>query len=188
VKSANMSRIGKLPIPIPASVTVTVTADAVMTKGPKGELRFPLHRHVMVNVADNVATITVKHPDEQDDRALWGLTRASVANMIHGVTEGYTKKLEINGVGFRAAIAGPNIQLNLGFSHPIDFPIPAGITATVEKNVITIGGIDKQLVGETAAKIRALKKPEPYKGKGIKYSDEVIRRKAGKVVKAAGAK
>lgn len=188
MKSANMSRIGKLPITIPAGVTVTVTESAVMTKGPKGELTFPLHRHVVVTVADNVATITVKHPDEQEDRALWGLTRASLANMVRGVTEGYTKQLEINGVGFRAQAAGQKLTLFLGFSHSIDFPIPAGITATVDKNVITISGIDKQLVGETAAKIRALKKPEPYKGKGIKYSDEVIRRKAGKVVKAAGAK
>ena len=108
--------------------------------------------------------------------------------MVKGVTTGFEKKLEINGVGYRAAVAGKNVTLNLGFSHPVEFPIPDGVTVTVEKNVITVAGIDKQLVGETAAKIRALKKPEPYKGKGIKYDTEVIRRKAGKVVKSAGAK
>ncbi len=183
-----MSRIGKLPIQLPANVTVTAADGNVQVKGPKGELTMTTHRHVVVTVADQQATITVKHPDEQEDRALWGLTRALLANMVKGVTDGFAKKLEINGVGYRALVSGQNIQLFLGFSHPVDFPLPAGITATIEKNVLTISGIDKQLVGEVSAKIRALKKPEPYKGKGIKYDNEVIRRKAGKVVKAAGAK
>ncbi len=183
-----MSRIGKLPIQLPANVTLTVADGKVVAKGPKGELTFAPHRHVTVTVADQQAVITVAHPDEQSDRALWGLTRALVANMVRGVTDGFAKKLEINGVGYRAVVTGQNVQLFLGFSHSIDFPLPAGITATLEKNVLTISGIDKQLVGEIAAKIRALKKPEPYKGKGIKYDTEVIRRKAGKVVKAAGAK
>lgn len=183
-----MSRVGKLPIPLPAGVTVTSAEGQVTVKGAKGTLSMPVHRRVKVTVGDSVVTISVAAPDEQTDRALWGLTRALVANMVRGVTEGFAKRLEINGVGYRAVASGKNLQLFLGFSHAIDFPIPEGITATVEKNVVTIAGIDKQLVGETAAKIRSLKKPEPYKGKGIKYETEVIRRKAGKVVKAAGAK
>lgn len=183
-----MSRIGKLPIPIPDGVTVAIDGRAVSVKGPKGQLALTLHEHVTVQQADHQATVTVQQPDVQSDRALWGLTRMLVANMITGVTKGYEKKLEINGVGFKAQVSGQQLILNLGFSHPVEFPIAPGITMTVEKNVITVAGIDKQLVGETAAKIRSLKKPEPYKGKGIKYIDEVIRRKAGKVVKAAGAK
>lgn len=183
-----MSRIGKLPISIPDGVTITVDGLHVSVKGPKGTLMMDTHRHVTVQVADSQATITVHHPDLQADRALWGLTRVLLSNMVTGVTKGYEKKLEINGVGFRAAVAGKVVNLNLGFSHPVEFPIPEGITVTVEKNVVTIAGIDKQLVGQTAANIRSLKKPEPYKGKGIKYVDEVIRRKAGKVVKATGAK
>lgn len=183
-----MSRVGKLPIPLPAGVTVTSAEGQVTVTGAKGTLSMPVHRRVKVTVGDNVVTISVAEPDEQSDRALWGLTRALVANMVRGVTEGFVKRLEINGVGYRAVASGKNLQLFLGFSHAIDFPVPEGITATVEKNVVTIAGIDKQLVGETAAKIRSLKKPEPYKGKGIKYETETIRRKAGKVVKAAGAK
>lgn len=183
-----MSRIGKLPITIPSGVTLTIDGQDVSVKGPKGNLSLTLHHRVKLLQNDGHATVEVTNPDLQSDRALWGLTRMLVANMVTGVTTGYQKQLEINGVGFKAAVSGKNINLNLGFSHPIEFPIPEGITATVEKNVITISGIDKQLVGETAATIRRLKKPEPYKGKGIKYSDEVIHRKAGKVVKAAGAK
>lgn len=183
-----MSRIGKLPIIIPAGVTLTVNGQHVEAKGPKGTLSLDLHHRVKLTLADNQATAAVTDPDLQSDRALWGLTRMLVANMVIGVTNGYKKQLEINGVGFKAAVSGTNLVLNLGFSHPIEFPIPAGITITVEKNVVTIAGIDKQLVGETAAIIRRYKKPEPYKGKGIKYIDEVIHRKAGKVVKAAGAK
>ncbi len=183
-----MSRIGKLPIIIPDGVTVTINGQSVDVKGPKGSLHLDLHPHVTLNQDGQRLNVTVKDADEQYDRALWGLSRVLVHNMMVGVTTGYEKKLEINGVGYKAQVAGKNITLSLGFSHQIDFPIPEGVTVTVEKNVVSISGIDKQLVGETAAKIRALKKPEPYKGKGIKYSDEVIRRKAGKVVKAAGAK
>lgn len=183
-----MSRIGKQPITIPAGVTVTMTDGHIEVKGPKGNLSLVLHPRVTLTNADNQMTVTVKDPDLQSDRALWGLSRMLVANMITGVTTGYEKKLEINGVGFKAQVSGKNLVLNLGFSHPVEFPIPEGISMTVEKNVVTISGIDKQLVGETAAVIRRMKKPEPYKGKGIKYVDEVIRRKAGKVVKAAGAK
>ncbi len=183
-----MSRIGKLPITIPTGVTVTLSGQAVDVKGPKGALSLTAHSHVQVHQENDILTITVSNPDLQSDRALWGLTRMLVANMVIGVTTGYEKKLEINGVGFKAAVTGKSLHLNLGFSHPIDFPIPEGTTIAVDKNIVTISGIDKQLVGETAATIRRMKKPEPYKGKGIKYIDEVIRRKAGKVVKAAGAK
>lgn len=183
-----MSRIGKLPIIIPAGVTLTMNGQHIDVKGPKGNLSLDMHHRVALHQTDSQATITVTDPDLQSDRALWGLTRMLVANMITGVTTGYQKQLEINGVGFKAALAGKNLLLNLGFSHQIEFPIPDGVTVTVEKNLVTISGIDKQLVGETAATIRRFKKPEPYKGKGIKYVDEVIHRKAGKVVKAAGAK
>ncbi len=183
-----MSRIGKQPITIPAGVTVNMTDSHIEVKGPKGNLSLVLHPRVTLTNTDNQMTVTVKDPDLQSDRALWGLSRMLVANMITGVTTGYEKKLEINGVGFKAQVSGKNLVLNLGFSHPVEFPIPEGISMTVEKNIVTISGIDKQLVGETAAVIRRMKKPEPYKGKGIKYVDEVIRRKAGKVVKAAGAK
>jgi len=175
-----MSRIGKLPIPISAQVTVTTADQVVTVHGPKGELKLTVHPRVRVTVEATQAKVTVINSDLQSDRALWGLTRMLIANMITGVTTGYEKKLEINGVGFRAAVSGKTLTLNLGFSHPIEFPIPEQINISLDKNVITVAGIDKQLVGETAAKIRRFKKPEPYKGKGIKYSDETIRRKAGK--------
>ncbi len=183
-----MSRIGKLPIPIPAGVTVAVSDRVVTVTGPKGALTLTHHERATVTVTDGIVHVTVRQPNNQNDRALWGLTRVLIANMMVGVTAGYEKKLEINGVGFKAQVNGQTLTLNLGFSHPIDFAIPAGLKVTVEKNIVTISGIDKQLVGETTATIRSMKKPEPYKGKGIKYIDEVIRRKAGKVVKAAGAK
>lgn len=183
-----MSRIGKLPIPIPAGVTVNVTGQTVAVKGPKGELSQTLHERVTAVVDGQTLRVDVRQPDNQSDRALWGLSRVLLANMVIGVTQGFQKQLEINGVGFRAQASGQTLTLNLGFSHPVTFVVPEGVTAKVEKNVITISGSNKQMVGETAAKIRSLKKPEPYKGKGIKYSDEVIRRKAGKVVKATGSK
>ncbi len=175
-----MSRIGKLPILVPDGVTVDVNGQTVNVTGPKGTLTMTVHRRVSLRLTEQQLTVSVVDADAQSDRALWGLTRMLVANMITGVTAGYQKQLEINGVGFKAQVNGQNLILNLGFSHPVNFPIPAGITIAVEKNVITIGGIDKQLVGETAATIRRFKKPEPYKGKGIKYLDEVIRRKQGK--------
>jgi large subunit ribosomal protein L6 len=188
-KSPNsMSRIGKLPIPLPDGVTATLKDQHVAVKGPKGELSLVLHPTVSVTQADGGLTVNVKNPDSKSDRALWGLSRQLVANMVQGVTKGFEKKLELVGVGFKVQASGQSLTLNLGFSHPVEFTLPQGVAAAVEKNTITISGIDKQLVGETSAKIRALKKPEPYKGKGIKYSDEVVRRKAGKVVKAAGAK
>lgn len=165
---------------------MTVADGVVKAKGSKGELELRLHPNVRVAREGEQLVVTVKHPDEKSDRSKWGLFRALLQNLITGVSEGYEKRLEVNGVGFKVQVQGKDLVLHLGFSHPIEYPIPEGIAIQVEKNVIVISGIDKQLVGETAAQIRALKKPEPYKGKGIKYADETIRRKAGKVVKAAG--
>jgi len=184
-----MSRIGKKPIAIPSGVDVKIEKkDAgimVSVKGPKGNLVVPMPPKTSLEQKDAELIFTVKNPESKDGRALWGLARSLVNNAVVGVTEGYQKSLEINGVGFKAAVQGKKLVLNVGFSHPVDYALPEGIAAAVEKNVITINGIDKQLVGQTAAEIRAIKKPEPYKGKGIKYVDEHIRRKAGKVVKAA---
>ncbi|MFC1662768.1 50S ribosomal protein L6 [Patescibacteria group bacterium] len=183
-----MSRIGKKQIAIPDKVTVEVSASLITVKGPKGELKVKLHHHVKVDKDDKTMTVTVKDNNNKFDRSLWGLSRMLIANSITGVTDGYEKKLEINGVGYKAVAKGQILELNVGFSHPVEFKLPEGITAKVEKNIIIISGIDKQQVGEVSAQIRAIRKPEPYKGKGIKYVDEVIRRKAGKVVKtAAGA-
>lgn len=181
-----MSRIGKKPVVIPEGVTVELKDNMLKAKGSRGELSLPIHPKVAVEQADNVLTIVVKHPDNKQERALWGLFRSLVANTILGVTVGFTKILEINGVGYKAAISGKKLTLNLGYSHPIDMDIPEGLEAKVEKNIITITGSDKQAVGQFAAVIREHRRPEPYKGKGIKYSDEIIRRKAGKVVKAVG--
>lgn len=179
-----MSRIGKKPIIVPTGVTVQIEGQKVNVKGQKGELSFNFHRLVNFEKHDGIVKVSVKKTEDKKSRELWGLSRVLLSNMIEGVTKGFQKKLEINGVGYRAAVAGQKLNLELGFSHPVEFMLPKGIEAKVEKNIITISGIDKQLVGETAARIRALRKPEPYKGKGIKYVDEVIRRKAGKVVKA----
>jgi large subunit ribosomal protein L6 len=179
-----MSRIGKQPIPIPQGVDVGLNDRVVSVKGPKGSLTLPLHEHVTIMNENGVLMVTVKEPEVKGDRSLWGLFQRLVSNMVLGVTKGFEKQLEVNGVGFKAALSGTTLNLSLGFSHPVDFALPSGVEAKIEKNVITLSGIDKQLVGETAARIRALKKPEPYKGKGIKYIDEVIRRKATKAAKA----
>ena len=183
-----MSRVGKKPVPIPADVTVTIDSGRCTVKGPKGELSVALHRHVIVDVTDGAVNVSVTHPDEKRDRALWGLYRMLISNLIDGVQRGFSKQLEVKGIGFRASVEGKDLVLNLGFSHSVRFPIPSGIAITVEKNIITVYGIDKQHVGEIAATIRQLRKPEPYKGKGIRYVGEYVRQKAGKVVKAAGAK
>ena len=174
-----MSRIGKLPIQIPSGVTITVDDQNVTVVGPKGTLTQFLLPEVTITVADNVATVT-RANDEQLARANHGLMRALLANMVTGVTKGFEKKLELNGVGYRVAGGGNALDLTLGFSHPVKYTAQEGVQMTVEKNLITVSGIDKQKVGQVAAEIRALKKPEPYKGKGIKYVDEVILRKAGK--------
>jgi large subunit ribosomal protein L6 len=183
-----MSRVGRSPIPIPSGVTLTVDGSTVHAKGPKGELSWTLPERVHCQVENSIANLTVDDTDARPQRARWGLARMLVANMVAGVSTGFEKKLEIHGVGFRAEVKGADLVLLLGFSHPITYTPPAGIAVKVEKNIVTINGIDKQVVGEVAATIRRFKKPEPYKGKGIRYSGELVRRKAGKVVKAAGAK
>jgi len=175
-----MSRIGKKPIDIPEAVDVKQDNGFVVVKGKKGELKQELHSKVKVEIKDKQIIIVVNDPEETQQKALWGLFRSLINNMVLGVTEGFEKKLEINGVGYKAMVNGKNLILNVGYSHPVEFNIPVGIECSVEKNVIIIKGIDKQLVGEVAANIRKVRKPEPYKGKGIKYSDEIIRRKAGK--------
>ena len=175
-----MSRIGKLPINIPNGVTITIDNGVLTVQGPKGTLKQALHPQVIIEQADNQLTVNVKNADNKSQRSLWGLFRRLIDNMVVGVTEGFSKKLEINGVGFKAAVSGRNLLLQLGYSHPIDYAMPEGIDIVVEKNVVTVSGIDKQVVGQTAAEIRSFKKPEPYKGKGIKYENEVVRRKVGK--------
>lgn len=174
-----MSRIGKLPISIPSGVTITVDPDFVTVTGSKGTLKQFTMPGVSVEVRDNEAIVT-RENDEPMNRAKHGLMRALVNNMVTGVTQGFSKKLEINGVGFRVAMQGADLKFNLGFSHDVIYKLPQGITATIEQNTVTISGIEKQQVGQVAAEIRALKKPEPYKGKGIKYADERIIRKSGK--------
>jgi len=177
-----MSRIGKLPIDIPSGVTITVDSSDISVKGPKGELTVPHLSDVTVTVADNTATVARKD-DERIAKAQHGLQRALLNNAVVGVTQGFEKKLEVNGVGFRVNGGGQEIEMSLGFSHPVKYKAPEGIQLTVEKMTITVNGISKQQVGQAAAEIRALKKPEPYKGKGIKYAGEVILRKAGKAGK-----
>lgn len=183
-----MSRIGKKPINIPEKVEIKIENDRIIVKGPKGELSQPLPDRIKAVIEDSEQGKILKIAPEKKNKeiaALWGLSRALVFNMIKGVTEGFEKQLQIEGVGFRAVVQGSKLVLSLGLSHPVEMEAPKGIEFKVEKNIITISGIDKQLVGQVAAKIRDFKKPEPYKGKGIRYVGEVIRRKAGK--KAAGA-
>lgn len=181
-----MSRIGRKLITIPSGVEVTQSAGLINVHGPKGELSTPLPRNISLTIEDGILEVQ-RANDEGPTRALHGLVRSLIANMITGVTAGFTKTLEITGVGYRAQKVGDNLTLALGFSHPVEFAAPSGIEFTVESPTrVVIGGIDKQVVGETAARIRRIRKPEPYKGKGIRYSDEVIRRKAGKAGKAGG--
>ena len=176
-----MSRVGKKPIPIPAGVNVSTAGPIVTVVGPKGKLECVLHRHVRVTMLDGVVTVAVKDPDEPKQRALWGAFRSLIANMMVGVTEGFRKQLEISGIGFKAAVAGDQLTLHVGYSHPVTYTIPAGVSIGVDKSMLTVSGVDKQQVGQVAAEVRAVKPPEPYKGKGIKYTGEVIRRKAGKL-------
>ncbi|WP_217131641.1 50S ribosomal protein L6 [Leucobacter chinensis] len=178
-----MSRIGKLPIGVPGSVTVTINGQDVTVKGPKGELSHTVPAPITVALEEG--QITVSRPnDERESRSLHGLTRTLLNNNIIGVTEGYAKSLEVVGTGYRVQAKGQGLELALGFSHPVQFDAPAGITIEVEgNNKITVRGIDKQAVGETAANIRKLRKPEPYKGKGVRYEGEQVRRKAGKAGK-----
>ncbi|WP_346888643.1 50S ribosomal protein L6 [Clostridium sp. UBA1056] len=179
-----MSRVGRLPIAIPAGVTVTVTPDNVVTvKGPKGELTKAMVKDINIAIEDNQVVVT-RPSDVKEHRALHGLTRALINNMVIGVTNGFSKTLQLIGVGYRATAKGKGLTLNLGFSHPVEIDAVDGITFELtDANTIVIKGIDKELVGDVAADIRVWRKPEPYKGKGIKYSDEVIRRKEGKTGK-----
>ena len=177
-----MSRIGNKPIGLPSGVTVQVASGLVTVKGPKGELTLRILPEVAVAVEGTAVTVQ-RHGNTRDARARHGLTRALLANMITGVAQGYEKRLEIIGVGYKAQAKGKSVTLNLGFSHPIEYKAPEGIeiqTDTENKQILVIRGIDRQLVGQAAADIRALRPPEPYKGKGIRYTDEVVRRKVGK--------
>ena len=174
-----MSRIGKQPIPLPSGVTITVDPDVITVNGSKGSLsQFTMPGITVKQEGEEV--IVTRVDDEAEHRAKHGLMRSLVNNMIVGVSKGFEKKLEVNGVGYRVALAGNGLKLNLGFSHDVNYTLPQGVTAAIEQNVITVSGISKQQVGQAAAEIRALKKPEPYKGKGIKYLDERIIRKSGK--------
>jgi large subunit ribosomal protein L6 len=178
-----MSRIGKLPVPVPSGVEVTINGREVTVKGPKGTLSHIVVEPIVVEQAEGA--LLVRRPDdERDSKARHGLTRTLVANMVQGVTEGYSKTLEIVGTGYRVQARGKDLEFALGFSHPVVVPAPEGITFTVEAPTrFVVSGIDKQQVGETAANIRKIRKPEPYKGKGVRYQDEVVRRKAGKAGK-----
>jgi large subunit ribosomal protein L6 len=175
-----MSRIGKKPIEIPSGLEVKIESGLISVRGPKGELKQKIHPHVKIEKKDNQIFINVNNPEDVDQCALWGLFSRLIQNMIVGVKDGYEKKMEVVGVGFRVNLQGNKLIFGLGFSHPVEFVLPAGINARVEKNIITLSGIDKQLVGETAAQLRRLKKPDVYKGKGIKYLEEVIKKKPGK--------
>ena len=178
-----MSRVGRMPIAIPAGVTVDIAENNHVTvKGPKGTLEKTLPQEMEIDHQGE--TIEIKRPNDlKKNKALHGLTRSLLFNMVHGVTEGYEKKLEVNGVGYRVAKQGKKLVLNLGFSHPVEMEDPEGVESKVDGNVITVSGIDKEKVGQFAATIRDKKRPEPYKGKGIKYAEETIRRKVGKTGK-----
>jgi len=174
-----MSRIGKKPVEIPKGVTLTVGAAEISAKGPKGALSVAQNSHVSVTFEDNLLRFS-PNSGSKPARSAYGLMRALCANMVHGVSQGFERKLEINGVGYRAEVKGSTLVMQLGYSHPIEYALPKGIAAKVEGNVITLSGIDKQALGAAAAKVRGFRPPEPYKGKGIKYREEHIVRKQGK--------
>jgi len=174
-----MSRLGKQIATVPSGVEVSVTDTELTVKGPKATLSRPVHKEVAIEVGADGVTVAPKK-ETKFSHALWGTFAAHVKNMIHGVTEGFEKKLEIEGVGYRAEMKGNTLVLNVGFSHPVEFEVPAGLDAAVEKNVITITGADKEVLGQFAANVRKVRPPEPYKGKGIRYADEHVRRKEAK--------
>jgi large subunit ribosomal protein L6 len=181
-----MSRIGKMSIIVPDGVNAKIEGNKINVSGPKGELFLEYLPIVNFIQADKQINISVKNPESAKEKPYWGLYRALIANMIKGVVDGYQKKLQFDGVGYSASCSGQNLTLNLGFSHPVKYILPKGISAIVEKNIITISGIDKQVVGQVAAEIRKMKKVDPYKLKGIKYIDEIVIKKAGKLAKAVG--
>jgi len=174
-----MSRVGRKPVTLPKGVTVAVKDGAVNVKGPKGELKRTLPLGVSLKASAS-ELVFERGDDSRENRAKHGMLRALVANMVRGVSEGFERKLEINGVGYRADVAGQKLNMALGFSHPVVFELPKGISAKVDKNLVILSGIDREVLGETAAKIRGFRAPEPYKGKGIKYVEETIKRKVGK--------
>jgi large subunit ribosomal protein L6 len=178
-----MSRIGRAPITVPGNVTVDIGDGTVRVKGPKGELQRSVPPRISITREDSTLRVE-RSSDEPSQRSLHGLTRSLIANMVTGVTDGFSRRLEVNGVGYRAAVSAGNLVLQVGYSHPVLVPAMPGITFVVQGNAITVSGADKEMVGEVAAQVRRVRPPEPYKGKGIKYAEEVIRRKAGK----AGAK
>ena len=179
-----MSRIGRKPLEIPKGVTVSITKDTVSTKGPKGSLTLKRHKDIEIKQAKDEdgkdVVVFERHGEQGPMRAAHGLMRALVGNMLTGVTKGFERQLEINGVGYKAELKGPKLVLSLGYSHPIEFALPEGIAAKVDKNMLILSGIDRQALGAAASKIRSYRPPEPYKGKGIKYIEETITRKAGK--------
>lgn len=183
-----MSRIGKKPIPVPSGVEVQVNGTHVEAKGPKGMLALDVHPATTVTLQTGEAgkelVIQTSAPEENFGRAIWGTTRANLANLVKGVTEGFSKSLEVIGVGYKVNVQGQKVVLDVGFSHDVEIPLPAGVMGSVEKNILTLTAADKIVLGATAAKIRSIRKPEPYKGKGIKYTTEQIRRKAGKAAKS----
>lgn len=182
----NMSKIAKKPVILKEGVNVLVEGRTVKVSGPKGELIMNIPGGIAVEVKEGEVIVSQQKKNDVETNALFGLTRASINNLVRGVAEGFEKKLELSGVGYRAQASGNTLTLSLGFSHPVVVKVDQGITFTVEENIITVSGIDKALVGDIAAKVRALRPPEPYKGKGIKYVGERVRRKAGKAAKAVG--
>jgi len=175
-----MSRVGKYPVAIPAGVQVAVSGGVITAKGKLGELTMALTDHVETTVEGNTVKVAPR-TNQTQARMMWGTTRANIANMLKGVSTGFSKSMEILGTGYRASVQGPNLVINLGFSHDVVYPVPAGITITTPKpTTITVEGVDKRQVGQVASEIRAWRKPEPYKGKGVRYTDETIRRKEGK--------
>ena len=182
-----MSRIGKQLIKIPSDVNVSIKDGVIVVKGQKGELKRVVNKLVTLNMADNIVTVDVQNKEDKKERSLWGTYAAHVKNMVKGVTVGFKKQLEINGVGYRVALVGTDLKLEVGFSNPVIYKIPKEVKVVVEKNLITLESADKEMLGQVTAEIRSIRKPEPYKGKGIKYVEETIRRKAGKAAKAAAA-
>ena len=175
-----MSRIGKKNILIPSGVEVKIDGHNINIKGPKGILNLIIHSNVKVEKEESTIKVNVKNPEEKLDKSLWGTFSKLIANMVYGVTQGYEKKLELIGVGYRASVVQNKITFLLGFSHPVEFVLPPQTEAKVEKNILTISGVDKQVVGEMAAQIRKIRPPEPYKGTGVRYFGEIVRKKAGK--------
>jgi large subunit ribosomal protein L6 len=183
-----MSKIGKKPIEIKSGINVTFENNMLKASGPKGEIAYPIPSGITVTIEDGKIKLGIKNIQDRTKRAVYGLTRANLANLIKGIDTGFEKKLEIQGVGYRAQVQGTDLVLSLGFSHPVKFQPDENVKITVAENIITVAGTDKALVGETAAKIRAVKPPEPYKGKGIRYKGELVKRKVGKAAKAVGTK